>query len=129
VKESKYKEDWTKEIRMQHLNKRHKKKQKSLRLKIKRSPKESAKKSNNGARHACTSLRRTGLSGVHRTVFGAQASAPNELAALGKTKSSTAKIHRTVRCIPDCPVSPRPTVIFANGRLLRGQKGQKVRSG
>jgi protein subunit release factor B len=50
VKESKCKEDWTKEIRMQHLNRRHKKKQKNSRLKIKRSPKESAKKSNNGAR-------------------------------------------------------------------------------
>ena len=41
---SKCKEDWTKAMRMQHLKKRHKR-QKSPRLKIKRSPKESAKKS------------------------------------------------------------------------------------
>jgi hypothetical protein len=40
----------------------------------------------------------------------------------------TAKIHRTVRCAPDCPVSLGPTVIFTNGRLLCSQKGQKSRS-
>jgi hypothetical protein len=97
VKESKCKEDWTKEIRMQHLNRRHKKMQKSPRLKIKRSTKESTKKSNNGVRQACTSLWRTGLSDVHRTVFGAQAGAPNKLAALRKTKGSAAKIHLTVQ--------------------------------
>jgi hypothetical protein len=39
-------------MRMQHLNRRHKKKQKGPRLKIIISPKESAKKSNNRARQA-----------------------------------------------------------------------------
>jgi hypothetical protein len=73
-------------------------------------------------------MRCTGLFGVHRTVSGAQARAPNELAALGKTQSSTAKIHQIVRCAPDCPVSPRATVDFANGRLLpqsEASEGQK----
>jgi hypothetical protein len=63
------------------------------------------------------------------SVSGAQVGAPNELATLVKTKSFAAKIHRTVRCAPDCLVSLGPTVIFTNGRLLRGQKGQKGRSG
>jgi hypothetical protein len=49
VKESKCKEDWTKAMRMQQLKRRHKKKQRSPRLKNKRSPKESAKKSNKRA--------------------------------------------------------------------------------
>jgi hypothetical protein len=84
-------------MRIQHLNKRYKKKQKTLRLKIKRGPKESAKKSINRARQTCTSLRRTGLSGAHQTVSGAQASARNELAALGKNAAPADKIHRTVR--------------------------------
>jgi hypothetical protein len=73
-------------MRLQQFKRRHKKKQSSPRLKIKRSPKESVKKSNNGARQACTSLRRTELSGVHQTVSGAQAGIHNELAALEKTQ-------------------------------------------
>jgi hypothetical protein len=56
---------------------------------------------------------------VHQTVSCAQAGAPSELATLGKTKRSTVKIHRIVRCASDCPVSPGPTVIFANSRLPR----------
>jgi hypothetical protein len=36
-----------------------------------------------GAKQNCTSLWRTGLSGGHWTVSGAQAGAPSELAALG----------------------------------------------
>jgi hypothetical protein len=66
-------------MRMQQFKRRHKKKQSSPRLNIKRSPKELVKKSNNGARHACTSLRRTRLS-------GAQAGVHNELATLEKSQ-------------------------------------------
>jgi hypothetical protein len=42
----------------------------------------------------------------------------SEKAALGISSARTAKIHRTVRCAPDCPVSQRsaePTV----GRAIR----------
>jgi hypothetical protein len=53
----------------------------------------------------CTSLRCTGLSSVHRTVFGAQAGARDELAALGKSWGAAAIIHWIVQCAPDCPVS------------------------
>jgi hypothetical protein len=50
-------------------------------------------------------MRCTGLSGVHRTVFGAQI-APLENRPLSrKTQHVTAIIHWTVRCAPDCPVS------------------------
>jgi hypothetical protein len=47
----------------------------------------------------CTSLRCTGLSGVHRTVSGAQAGARDELAALGKSWGS--RDYNS----PDCLVS------------------------
>jgi hypothetical protein len=57
-----------------------------------------------GAKQICTSLRRTGLSHVHQTVFGAQAGAPSELVALGKTQRSSTKIHQTIQCAPDCSV-------------------------
>jgi hypothetical protein len=55
----------------------------------------------------------TGLSGVHRTVSGApdQRSANQPLS--GFSPATSAIIHRTVRCAPDCPVSQRsagPTV-------------------
>jgi hypothetical protein len=40
-----------------------------------------------------------------------------------------AKIHWTIQCASNCPVSLGLTVIFTNGRLLRSQKGQKSRSG
>jgi hypothetical protein len=58
----------------------------------------------------------------HRTLSGAQAEAPRELAALGFSKSHSIIIHRTVRCAPDCPVSQwskgqlRPTVDCVDGR-------------
>ena len=60
----------------------------------------------------------TGLSGVHRTVSGApdQRSANQPLS--GFSPATSAKIHRTVRCAPDCPVSQRsagPTVGRAIG--------------
>jgi hypothetical protein len=35
---------------------------------------------------------------AHRTLSGAQAEAPRELAALGFSQSSSTKIHRTVQC-------------------------------
>jgi hypothetical protein len=50
-----------------------------------------------GAKLTCCSLRRTGLSGVHRTVSDVQAGELHELAALGKSKRSSAKNHRNVR--------------------------------
>jgi hypothetical protein len=62
------------------------------------------------ASQTCTSLRCTGQ-------YDAQAGALDEHAALRKTQRSSAKIHRIVRCAPDCQVSPQPTVIFSNGRL------------
>jgi hypothetical protein len=65
-----------------------------------------------GAKSICTSLQRTGLSGVHWTVSGAQAGAPIELATLGNLQCSSAKIHRIVRRALDYSVSPR-----SNGRL------------
>ena len=55
----------------------------------------------------------TGLSGVHRTVSGAPDSLGANCPLSGICRRRTAKIHRTVRCAPDCPVSQRsagPTV-------------------
>jgi hypothetical protein len=70
----------------------------------------------------CTSLRCTGLSGVHRAVSGAQAGSPVEQAALGKNLA-----HRGYNS-PDCPVctglsgepvAPTPTVNNAiSGRCV-----------
>jgi hypothetical protein len=53
----------------------------------------------------CTSLRYTGLSGVHQTVSGAQVGAPANMPLSVKTQRAAAKIHRTIRCAPDCTVS------------------------
>jgi hypothetical protein len=50
-----------------------------------------------GAKQTCCSLRCTELSGV-------QAGALRELAALRNSQRSSTKIHRTVRCVPDCLV-------------------------
>jgi hypothetical protein len=36
---------------------------------------------------------------AHRTLSGAQAEAPRELAALGFSQSHSTKIHRTFRCV------------------------------
>ena len=61
----------------------------------------------------------TGLSGVHRTVSGAPGRLSANWPLSGIRRRRTAKIHRTVRCAPDCPVSQRsagPTVGRANGR-------------
>jgi hypothetical protein len=48
----------------------------------------------------------------HRTVSGAPERSGSELASFGKTRGRSAKIHRTVRCTPDCPVCQR-----SNGHL------------
>jgi hypothetical protein len=56
----------------------------------------------------------------------AQASGPSESTALGKNSAPAAKIHRTIRCAPDYPMSLGPTIIFTNGQLLCGQKGQRA---
>jgi hypothetical protein len=55
------------------------------------------------ASQTCTSLRCTGLSSVHRTMYDAQAGALSELAALGKIQGATTIIHRTVRCASRAP--------------------------
>jgi hypothetical protein len=55
----------------------------------------------------------TGLSGVHRTVSGAPGRLDSNWLLSGNSPATSAKIHRTVRCAPDCPVSQRsagPTV-------------------
>ena len=67
----------------------------------------------------------TGLSGgapdcpvVHRTVSGAPGCLDLKTPLSGICRRRTAKIHRTVRCAPDCPVSQRsagPTVGRAIG--------------
>jgi hypothetical protein len=59
----------------------------------------------------------TGLSGVHRTVSGAPDQRGANQPLSGFSPATSAKIHRTVRCAPDCPVSQRsagPTV----GRVI-----------
>jgi hypothetical protein len=79
-----------------------------------------------GASQDCTSLRCTGLSGVHRTMSSAQAGAPNELAALGKMQSTVAKIHRTVRWAHD-QWSYSPTVDFSRTTATRSERTEGQR--
>jgi hypothetical protein len=55
------------------------------------------------ASQTCTSLRCIGLSGVHRTVCGAQAGAPASWPLSGKVVGTTTKIHRTVWCASRAP--------------------------
>ena len=66
---------------------------------------------------------------MHRTVSGAPGCLDLKTPLSGICRRRTAKIHRTVRCAPDCPVSQRsagPTVGRANGRPrdLRGTRGR-----
>ena len=42
----------------------------------------------------------------------------------GIRRRRTAKIHRTVRCAPDCPVSQRSTRANGRPRILRATRGQ-----
>ena len=60
----------------------------------------------------------TGLSGVHRTVSGAPDQRGANQPLSGFSPATSAKIHRTVRRAPDCPMSQRsagPTVRRAIG--------------
>jgi hypothetical protein len=68
----------------------------------------------------CTSLRCTGLSGVHRTVSGAQANAPDEHAALWKTLR--AHVYNLSDCLVRTGLSGVPATRPAKGRP-RDQRG------
>jgi hypothetical protein len=57
------------------------------------------------------SLGSTELSGVHRTMSGVLDCIMAELATLGILVGALAKIHRTVPCAPDCPVTVTPLVL------------------
>jgi hypothetical protein len=76
-----------------------------------------------GVNQTCTSLQCTGLSGVHQTVFGAQAGTPDGQTALGK--NSALRGYNS----PDCPVcielSGEPT---ANGQLRQQLTATGVRN-
>ena len=56
---------------------------------------------------------------AHRIVSGAQAGEHNELTTLRILRAPRLKITGLSGVSPDCPVSPRATVIFANGQLPR----------
>jgi hypothetical protein len=71
----------------------------------------------------CTSLRCTGLSGVHRTVSGAQdGSATNSLLS-GIVEGAAAKIHRTVRGANSARANGRQR----DQRATRGQSQRPLR--
>jgi hypothetical protein len=104
-------------MRMQHLKRRHKKMQRSPRLKSKRSPKESTKKSKKRAVSQRSVAHRTLLSGVHRTVRcdtgqSAQRGRRQALSgcSTGLSGGAPDSRHRTVRCAPDRPQRSDPTV-------------------
>jgi hypothetical protein len=65
---------------------------------------------------------------VHRTMSGAQAGPTMNSSLSEKSEGTSAKIHRTVWCAPDCTVSqrhPRPTVGSAiSGRRMARANGQ-----
>jgi hypothetical protein len=48
---------------------------------------------------------------------GAQTGAPSELAALSNSQHSSAKNHRTIRCVTKLSGEPTKQLDFANGRL------------
>jgi hypothetical protein len=72
---------------------------------------------------------------VHRTVRWCTGQCPvrqagsSEKAALGNSSWHTVKIHRTVRCAPDCPVSQRSAAQSARdawpGQRSEGGTGQR----
>jgi hypothetical protein len=66
----------------------------------------------------------TGLSGVHRTVSGAPGRLGANWPLSGFRRRRTAKIHRTVRCAPDCPVSQRSARANGRPRNMRGTRGE-----
>jgi hypothetical protein len=74
------------------------------------------------ASQTCTSLRCTGQCPVPRLAR------PTNRLLSRKIQCPATIIHWALRCAPDYPVSPCPTVDFANGRLPQAQKqseGQK----
>jgi hypothetical protein len=77
----------------------------------------------------CSILWCTELSGVHRSVSGAQVGAPGELAALGKSKRSSALIHRTVRCGSCAHSNGRPHDQWATRGLRQQSQGHTKLSG
>jgi hypothetical protein len=54
---------------------------------------------------------------------------PTNMPLSGKLSAPRQKFTGLSGMSPNCPLSPRPMVNFANGRLPSGQKGQKVRNG
>jgi len=66
----------------------------------------------------------TGLSGVHRTVSGAPGWRDSNWPLSGNWPATSAKIHRTVRCAPDCPVSQRSARANGRPRNPRGTRGR-----
>jgi hypothetical protein len=71
----------------------------------------------------CPVVHRTVSSGASDSVRCARLASVNWLLS-GLRRRRTAKIHRTVRCAPDCPVSPQsvgPTV----GRVIRARRVAK----
>jgi hypothetical protein len=80
-----------------------------------------------GANQTCTSLRCTGQCPVPSLAR------PTNRQLSRKTQRSAAIIHQTVRCAPDCLVSPRPTVDFTTAsqwlNATATANGQKVRNG
>jgi hypothetical protein len=66
---------------------------------------------------------------VHRTVSGAQAGAPTNSPPSGIVGDAAAKIHRTFRCAPNCPVSqrrPRQRSRAINGRHVASANGHQA---
>jgi hypothetical protein len=61
---------------------------------------------------------------VHRTVSGAPGCLDPKTPLSGIRRRRTAKIHRTVRCAPDCPVSQRSARVNGRPRILRTTRGQ-----
>jgi hypothetical protein len=112
-KESKCKEDWTKAMRIQHLKRRHKKKQKIPRFEIKRIPKESTKKSKKRA----VSQRTGGAPDSEQSHVRCASDYPVRHRAVYAERPTTGTLrmwHRTVQCAPDSLAAVR-----SNGRLLQ----------
>jgi hypothetical protein len=68
---------------------------------------------------------------VHQILSGAQASVATNSLLSGITKNFVAKIHRTIRCAPDCPMRqkrPRQRSIARSARNQRATRGQSQRS-
>jgi hypothetical protein len=61
---------------------------------------------------------------VHRTVSGAPGCLGLKTPLSGIRRRCTAKIHRTVRCAPDCPVSQRSARANGRPRNLRETRGR-----